>query len=129
MLKISQHIKTNKGMGYLVLTISRLVVLCLNFNLMESCQCKLSVQKLKALRLYFALSKSYCLKRLLYELVQSSINHCIFILPYVILRNLREKNATSPRPRALCYATVILAFHHCTGKSTKCIKGSCPSLL
>ena len=73
MLKISQYIKTNKGMGYLVLTISRLVLLCLNFNVMESCQCKLSVQKLKASCLYFALSKSYCLKRLLYELVQRLI--------------------------------------------------------
>ena len=52
--------------------------------------------------------------------------HSIFII-YLILFYLNDsvgltkKNAISPR--LLCYATVILAFHHCTGSQQSASRG------
>ena len=60
-----------------------------------------------------------------YNINISFIFAVFLFLPYIILpkwlRWFDEKNAISPR--LLCYATVILAFHHCTGSQQSASRG------
>ena len=52
--------------------------------------------------------------------------HCIFII-YLILFYLNDfvgwKKQNAISPRLLCYTTVILTFHHCTGSQQSASRG------